>query len=163
MRQDRFDILNQLLWSLIRKVNFLQNHQQDFGTGQLLTSAEIHTIEAVGKNPGLNVTELAHHLVVTKGAISQIAKKLEAKGLLRRYKEEKNSKEIRLTLTDLGITAFRRHADYHARLDQPIMEELDRLNQEQFDFLQYMLLRLNQGADLYIAHLEKQTQVKQGG
>ena len=50
---------------------------QDYGTGEEYTSVEVHTLKHIADNPGITVTELARDYAKTKGAISQILKKLE--------------------------------------------------------------------------------------
>ena len=57
---------------------------QDYGTGEEYTSVEVHTLKHIADNPGITVTELARHNGKTKGAISQILKKIEDKGLICR-------------------------------------------------------------------------------
>ena len=84
-----------------------------FGTGVLMYRREIHTIQAIGRNPGINVTTLAEHMGVTKGAVSQIIKKLNKKGLVRKTHAIGNAKEAILELTELGWTGFHNHEKFH--------------------------------------------------
>ncbi len=66
-------------------------------------------LDIFGDNPDKNLTELAHEIGVTKGAISQIVAKLEKKGAIRRFKEDGNAKEIRIELTDKGREIYGHH------------------------------------------------------
>ena len=84
-----------------------------FGTGVLMYRREIHTIQAIGRNPGINVTTLAEYMGVTKGAVSQIIKKLNRKGLVRKTYATGNAKEVILELTDLGWIGFHNHEKFH--------------------------------------------------
>ena len=84
-----------------------------FGTGVLMYRREIHTIQAIGRNPGINVTALAEYMGVTKGAVSQIIKKLNKKGLVRKTHATGNAKEAILELTDLGWIGFHNHEKFH--------------------------------------------------
>lgn len=52
---------------------------QDYGTGDLISMVEVHTLTAIEDNPGISVTELALMWNRTKGAISQTVTKLEKK------------------------------------------------------------------------------------
>ncbi len=54
------------------------------GSGQIITVAETSTLLHILDNPGINVTALSKHLNRTKGAVSQIIRKLERKGLIKR-------------------------------------------------------------------------------
>jgi DNA-binding MarR family transcriptional regulator len=84
-----------------------------FGTGVLMYRREIHTIQAIGRNPGINVTTLAEYMGVTKGAVSQIIKRLSNKGLVRRTHVPGNAKEVVPELTELGWTGFHNHEKFH--------------------------------------------------
>ena len=48
----------------------------DYGTGETYTSTEMHLVKCISDHPGITVTELAYDYAKTKGAISQILKKL---------------------------------------------------------------------------------------
>lgn len=84
-----------------------------FGTGIAMYRREIHTIQAIGRNPEINVTTLAEHMGVTKGAVSQIIKKLSKKGLVRKKRTSGNAKEVILELTELGWVGFHNHERFH--------------------------------------------------
>jgi len=78
-----------------------------------ITHRELHAIEAIGERSPLNVTELGAHFGVTKSAASQMISKLTAKGLVSKTYAAHSSKEYRLSLTELGQLAFRRHERMH--------------------------------------------------
>lgn len=154
MERPRYQTLLPLLWSFIRKMNRLQGLRLDFGTGEPLSAAEIHALEAIGKHPGSNVSELAKLMEVTKGAMSQTLDRLEKKGMLGRAKREGNNKEVLPELTARGWQAFAGHEAYHAQFDAGIAVELEGLSPQDYAFLEGMLRRLNQGADQYLAAMK---------
>ena len=84
-----------------------------FGTGMAMYRREIHTIQAIGRNSGINVTTLAEHMGVTKGAVSQTIKKLIKKGLVRKTHPTGNAKKVILELTNLGWIGFHNHEKFH--------------------------------------------------
>ena len=96
---------------------------RDFGTGVLLHRVEIHTIQAIAENEGINVTDLAKIMNVTKGAISQTLSKLEKKKLVEKQNSHKNQKEIELYLTDAGWIGYHQHEKMHMSMLR-IVEEL---------------------------------------
>ena len=59
-----------------RKFSELEDPSRDFGSGDLLNRAEVHTIVAIGKTPDVNVTSLAEQLKISISAASQIILKL---------------------------------------------------------------------------------------
>ena len=79
--------------------------RRDYGTGDLLTHAEVH-------EPGVTVLALAARTCRTKGAMSQLLAKLEAKGLLERRAAGKN---VSLFLTQHGLAVTQAHAAYDLR------------------------------------------------
>ena len=66
-----FDQLMSLLDQVMNRMGTAHSPTNDFGTGVPLYRAEIHTIQSIGQNPGINMTEMARLMNVTKGAVSQ--------------------------------------------------------------------------------------------
>ncbi len=98
---------------LIGRAESVHTPRFDFGTGIRLYRSETHTIEAIGKNPGINVTRLAEKMGVTKGAISQMLTRLARKKLVIRRPMPGNAKEVTAELTDMGRIAFENHEKLH--------------------------------------------------
>lgn len=90
-------------------------------------------IETVGKNPEENMTFIAFRLGVTKGAISQMVKKLEKKGLLKKARIPGNKKDIVLELTDFGKEAFEWHRSLHESMETGIKKELEKMNDAEIE------------------------------
>ena len=70
-----------------------------------LTMMEIRTIMMVNEHPGITATQLGHYWNRSRGAISQILKKIETKGFLYKEKSEKDEKVYHLYVTDRGVEA----------------------------------------------------------
>lgn len=100
-----------------------EKNQNDYGTGDLYTSLEVHTVTRIEDNPGITVTEIAEQTNRTKGAVSQIITKLENKGLVRREKDPENPRRVCLFVTDDGFKLSRSHKEYD---DTYMGQELDR-------------------------------------
>ena len=86
--------------------------RRDYGTGDLLTHAEVHALAEVGGEPGITVLALAARTCRTKGAMSQLLAKLTAKGLLERKACGKN---VALFLTPHGLAVTQAHSEYDLR------------------------------------------------
>lgn len=84
----------------------------DYGTGEEYTSVEVHTLKDITDNPGITVTELARDYGKTKGAVSQILKKIESKGLIYRQVDEDNDNRFHLFPTEKGIQLDDAHRQY---------------------------------------------------
>jgi DNA-binding MarR family transcriptional regulator len=87
-----------------------------FGTDVNLFRAEIHTVQAIGERQGINLTELAELMKVTKGAMSQTITKLAGKKLVKKAYTDENAKEIKLYLTEKGLVSFKNHNEMHMKM-----------------------------------------------
>jgi len=103
----------QKLEQIITKMESMHTPPLSFGTGMLMHTKEIHTVQVIGRHSGINVTRLAEHTGVTKGAVSQTINKLVKKGLVQKTHAPGNDKEVVLELTDLGWTSFYNHEKFH--------------------------------------------------
>ena len=99
---------------------------QDYGTGEEYTSVEVHTLKHIADNPGITVAELARHNGKTKGAISQILKKIEKTGLVCREASNGDNK-LPLFLTEKGKELDLAHRNYDMVHTGESMNEVRRL------------------------------------
>lgn len=109
---------------VIHKYNQWENKKRTYGTNTLLSKAEIHTIVAVGNNPGINVTMLADILGITKGAASQMIYKLVDKGAVEKRVSPDSDTEVVLTLTEDGLKNYAAHRDYHSQANDESLKLL---------------------------------------
>ena len=108
-----YEQLMYLLDEVLTKTESLHTPSNDFGTGIPIYRKEIHTLQAIGRHPKINITTLSGHMGVTKGAISQTIAKLIKKGMVRKQYAQGSKKEVILELTDLGWTGFHNHEKFH--------------------------------------------------
>jgi len=119
------------LLRIVTKFQALHSRPHDFGIGVPLFPAEVHTLQCVGDHPGLNITELARRQGVTKGAASQMVKKLELKGLLSKAAQRGNEKDAVLALTRTGALARDGHNRFHEKLSRAVLERMGPITVEQ--------------------------------
>ena len=100
-------------------------------------------LESLGYRSGVNVTEYAENHGITKGAVSQLVKKLERKGLVERYKNPTNQKEVLLKLTMKGEIAFHKHTLLHLQFAKEFFEEFENLTPEQTGLIIHFLSSLD--------------------
>ena len=120
-----------------------------YGTDQPLHEAEIHMIKAIKEHEGIHVTGLAEVLGVTKGAVSQILKKLEHKGMIVKHKDTDNQSRLALRLSEKGETAHIHHQRFHQVFDDAINDILADASGEERDFLMGFLNTLEEKIDLF--------------
>jgi DNA-binding MarR family transcriptional regulator len=128
--------------NLIKLSEKLEKIPRKFGTDGNLSSTEIHTIELVGENEGLSVTDIAKLQGVTKGAVSQTLKRLEYKGLTVKEEDPANNSRSIIGLTNKGKTAFYAHKHWHETMDGGFKEYFYTLEQDKIDFLDQFLTRI---------------------
>ena len=115
---------------MMNQMNQLESTPKRFGTDVPIYRSEIHTVAAVGDNPECNATELAEVLGIAKPSVTEIVRKIEAKGLIEKYKHPGNRKEVRMRLTRKGVTAYGGHAEYHAAMYASIHAHIERVSAE---------------------------------
>lgn len=109
-------IINTLL-KISNKLSFISKQAKDYGTGETLFPSEIHTIVAIDKNPGLNLTELSETLGVSKSATSKFIKKISQSGYIIKSKATNNRRDVIFNLTQKGKIASKGHEDFsHTKL-----------------------------------------------
>ncbi|MDF2653369.1 MAG: MarR family transcriptional regulator [Paenibacillus sp.] len=121
------------LGRFIMQLRRLERHPKSFGKAGLLTPSEIHTIEAIGCEGGILMSELAVRLSVTKGAVTQIVVRLEAKELVTRSPHPHDSRAIVISLTEIGREAFKAHEDVHDRFYDHLRTQLSEQEIEIFE------------------------------
>jgi DNA-binding MarR family transcriptional regulator len=130
-QEKKMQVLVEQFLRIINKYNALQKKPYDFGIGERLHPAEIHTVSAIAGAGTVNVTELAGKLGVTKGAVSQMVSRLEKKGLVRKSRDRANDKEVLLDLTRRGKKAHEGHARFHGGMYGEFTAMMESMSPEQ--------------------------------
>ncbi|MGL1956691.1 MAG: MarR family transcriptional regulator [Colwellia sp.] len=105
----------------------------------MISTREIHTLDAIGDKRLNMVSDVGRHFGVTKSAASQLVSKLEAKGFLLKSSSAKNNKELQLVLTELGWEAYRVHEQLHGKERAALMAQLEQFPAEQLITFKEML------------------------
>lgn len=71
-----------------------------------LHPSELHVLLAIRQVPTANATQLAAALGITKGAVSQVQKRLEAKGVIVRHVDASRKNAVTAAFTPLGRAAL---------------------------------------------------------
>ena len=105
--------------------------------------SETHCIDFIGRLELPNVTKIAEHMGMTRGAISKMTKKLLAKGLIEKYTLETNKKEIYFKLIDQGMLLFEEHAKRHRLWEKRDMEFISKYPKEELEVLYKFMREFN--------------------
>lgn len=115
--------------------------------------SETHCIDYIGRLELPNVTKVAEHMGMTRGAISKMTKKLLAKGLIEKYTLETNRKEIYFRLTEEGRLLFEEHAKRHRLWEKRDMNFLSRYSSEEVRMVHRFMREFNGYLEGQIAEL----------
>ena len=115
--------------------------------------SEIHTIAAIGNLEEPNVTEIAKHMKMTKGAISKIIKKLQTAGAIESYQKIGNKQKVFYSLTDKGQFLYDEHEKRHNLWIKRDREFLDRYTKEQLNFISSFMVEFNSYMDEQIERI----------
>ncbi len=128
------EFIEALTWKIHRIVNkFIRMEESTipFGEGMEITHNDIHVIQTIGDNKGMNVTEVGEYFGITKSAASQKTTKLAQKGFLVKEKSARNDKELQLGLTETGWRAYQMHEQYHGKNVTEIVNRLKAFSMDQ--------------------------------
>lgn len=114
-QQGKYTSVNQVL----RRVNHRAGALYDFlmvaggiinnlaivSHGHRLTILEIRIIMLIRECPGITATDICKRWNRTRGAISQMLKKIEQKGFIYKEKDQQNDRIYCLYVTDWGVDA----------------------------------------------------------
>jgi DNA-binding MarR family transcriptional regulator len=147
--REEFEHLLELLVKIMTRIESVHMVPRDFGTGVALHRAEIHTIQTIGMNPQITVTELARRMGVTKGAISQTLNKLVDKRLLHKKHVGLDGRTTALELTETGWRGFRSHERFHEEVFDKVSEYFGRTLKSKLDAIVALVGDLNQALEAW--------------
>ncbi len=86
-----------------------------------LSLPQMHTLEILGADGDLRMTELAAKMGITTGSLTVLVDRLERGGFVARKPHETDRRSIRVGLTPEGERLFVEHHKLHAQLTQEIL------------------------------------------
>ncbi|MBN1959382.1 MAG: MarR family transcriptional regulator [Deltaproteobacteria bacterium] len=110
----------------------LESTPRDYGTGDLLFSADIHTVVAISRKPGCSLTELATFLSISKAAVSKFVNKLERLGYVIKPIAPQGGRAVALQLTRKGISAVNAHSAFEKKVFGPLRQIEKSLSQSEY-------------------------------
>ncbi len=119
------------LLRVIYSVMELEYTMRYYGTDKILHYGEIHMIKEIKNNPGIHISAIAEMNGITRGAVSQMVKKLEKKGMVKKITDESNKSRILLQLTEKGEIAHGEHERFHRVFNEMLSKSLENFNEEE--------------------------------
>jgi MarR family transcriptional regulator, 2-MHQ and catechol-resistance regulon repressor len=78
-----------------------------------LTGAQFDIVATLGNTPGMTCKELGEKTLITKGTLTGVLDRMEARGLIRRTASDADRRQVFVVLTSLGIRTFERTFPAH--------------------------------------------------
>lgn len=107
-----------------------------------LTHAQFDVLATLGDTAGMTCKVIGEQTLITKGTLSPVLDRLEAKGLIRRTPGAQDRRQVVISLTDAGQALYERTFLPHVRRMQP---RFDVLSPEEQRLLIHLLTRLKGG------------------
>jgi len=106
-----------------------------------LTPSQFDVIATLGDTKGMTCAELSTATLVTKGTLTGVLDRLEAKGLIRRTPVADDRRSTRICLTGKGDRLFQKTFAAHIAFLRPFFQRA--LSAAEADQLRTLLLRLH--------------------
>lgn len=89
-----------------------ENRSFDYGTGERYYTREVHMLSYIADHPGSSPSEIAKDWHQTRGATSQMLRKLMDRGLVRTQQDENDRRVSYLYVTDKGKELDQKHKEF---------------------------------------------------
>ena len=133
MTDNRKELFKQLLDEIDISYKLIYEYDQIpllYG-GNLFYQQETHTIQQIGKNPGITVSEISENTGKTTSACSQIIKKLRQRNAIVQKRNMNNCRQYNLELTDYGWEIYNEHEALDSACFDTYEEQLKGFTEEQ--------------------------------
>ena len=124
------EIFNNLLVMLFNEILDVEQKALITGSFKEISINDMHIIDAIGVKEPKNMGTVAKAMTVTMGTLTTAINNLVKKGYVTRVRSAEDKRVVLISLTDKGLSAYEKHADFHRRMVQTVMdgfqgEELD--------------------------------------
>ena len=123
------------------------------GVSCSLYPSELKALDIIGQFSGINLTQLANKLGISKSAISKCTSKLLEKELIAKEKSSVNVREVVFTLTPNGQFIFNQLSSVNAALFEPFNKSFEGFSIQQIDDLHHMFLTIRSSLTEIIDHI----------
>lgn len=129
------EMLDELLHRISNSIRALEKQTRRYDDEVISTPPEAHLIEVIHNHPNANTSEIAAILGLTKGSISLRTARLCKKGLIEKYNQKGNKKEIYYRVTPLGQKVYDAHERFHAEQNRQIYNKFASFSPEEKKFI----------------------------
>lgn len=128
--------LNDLLVELFNYILYIEEKNLK-DSGVPLTMNEVHTLESIQKATNNSMTYIARRCMVAQSTLTSNVTKLERKGYALRYKDDRDKRINRVSITEKAVDVLKIHDEFHEKMIDKIMNNMaigeDRLLMESLE------------------------------
>ncbi len=122
-----------LLRELVRCYQAFERHSSRHIRSLGLTPSQFDIIATLGNTEGLSCKELGERTLITKGTLTGVIDRLEARGLLRRHDTAHDRRSFTVALTSAGEREFARIFPAHLQFLRPAFGGLSGADYERLE------------------------------
>ena len=120
-------------------IKSIRRHYQDVERRAGLSGAQLWALSEVAKGPGCQVGQLARSLAIHQSTASNLLRRLEGLGLVRRHRRGKDQRKVQLYATKKGLQALKGAPQPFIGVLQQALSDLPAVN---LDLLHRQLVQL---------------------
>lgn len=106
--------VNKLFIEILNDIIKIEEDALKKGPFNDVSSAELHTIEAIGMYSAKAMSDVANSLDITVGTLTVSVKNLVNKGYVERVRSEIDRRVVKISLTKKGRLLYRSHQKFHS-------------------------------------------------
>lgn len=143
---DNFEVVNNVLVNLFNKILFNEEIILKKRVGADLSIKDIHILQAINDNKDYPTSSnVAKTLNITLGTLTIAINKLVQKGYVIRQRDSEDKRKVQLALTSKGTKVNNIHQDFHRKMVDEILNEL---NLKEQDILVLVIKKISEIFDI---------------
>ncbi|HJB01165.1 MAG TPA: winged helix DNA-binding protein [Candidatus Mediterraneibacter merdavium] len=119
------ETINDILVNLFNEIWKLEEEAIITEEFRDITNNDMHIIEAVGLSGENTMSLVAKKIGITAGSLTTAVNALVNKKYVIRHRSERDRRVVFLALTKKGIKAYEHHQEYHRRMTDSVIQNLD--------------------------------------
>lgn len=122
---DSHKTVNDILVILFQQIWKIEERALVVGEFKDISVNDMHVIEKVGLEGDKNMSTIAKSLDITMGSLTTAMNGLVLKGYVVRERSETDRRVVTVRLTEKGVKAFHHHAEFHRKMAEAALQNLD--------------------------------------
>lgn len=117
--------LNDILVSLFNSVLKMEEDAIKNSSKHNLSITEVHTLAAIGAGRARTMTQVAASLKISVSTLTTAINKLVDKKYVNRFRVPEDRRIVKIELTQEGVEAVQEHEDFHRKMIDDVLAELN--------------------------------------